>query len=133
MTINWQSLLGFNRLRDSARYWAEEGGHAVNDRMELAMLEWQTQKKALLKALIAAMLLGYFGFGLLLLGSMATMLHWWDTEHWGSALAGVLGFWLAAAVVSTVLLLHARKRFAKAFVLTRKVLAADWQEFKEHL
>lgn len=133
MAIHWQSLLGINQFRESARYWLDEGSYAVNDRIELAKLEWQTQRNALVRLAIAAALLLYVLFGFLFLGSTAVLLHWQGTPQWGAAVWAVLLFWGGLALVSIVLLLLSRKRLARPFVLTRQVLAADFHDLKERL
>lgn len=133
MAINWQALLGINQLRESARFWVEEGSIAISDRTELAKIEWASYQKSLIQTLIAAVLLVYFLFGFLFLGSIIILLHWWQTPGWGNALAVVLIGWGAFSAIGLGLLLSCRKRLANPFLLTRQVLAADYQELKERL
>lgn len=133
MAINWQSLLGLDQVRATARKWVDEGSVAIIDRVELAGLEWQSQKRALIKAVVAAVFLAYFLFGFLFLGSIIILLNWWDTPDWTTALWSVLAFWGIVSIVSVALLVRSLKNISTGFQLTRQVLAEDFQELRERL
>lgn len=133
MAINWQSLIGIDRIRESARFWVEEGSYAAHDRLELAKLEWAAHRRALFKALVAVVVLLYFAFGFLFLGSIIVLMHWWDTPDWMTAVLSVLAFWGGISLVALLVVLSVRKRLAAPFALTRKVLAADLHDLKERL
>lgn len=133
MAINWQSLLGLDQVRAKARKWVDEGSVAIIDRVELAGLEWQSQKRALIRAVVAAVLLAYFLFGFLFLGSIVILMNWWNTPSWSTALFSVLAFWGVISVASIVLLIRSIKNISSGFKLTRQVLAEDFLELRDRL
>ncbi|RZS30741.1 phage holin family protein [Corticibacter populi] len=133
MAINWQALLGIDRLRESARYWVDEGSIAVADRVELARLEWHTQRQALIWTVLAAALGLFFLSGFLILASVVALLHWNGTEHWVTAFVSVLLAWALLGVATLLVVFKVSKRLAQPFALTRKVLAEDLAELKERL
>lgn len=133
MAINWQSLLGLDQVRAKARKWVDEGSVAIIDRVELAGLEWQSQKRALIRATVAAVLLAYFLFGFLFLGSVIILMNWWNTPSWSTALFSVLAFWGLISVASILLLIRSIKNISSGFKLTRQVLAEDFLELRDRL
>ncbi|RMW96873.1 phage holin family protein [Allofranklinella schreckenbergeri] len=133
MALDWQSLLGVQRLRESARLWLDEGSLAVGDRLDLARLEWQRQKSATVLLLAASALLLLFFFGAFFVGSMIVLLHYWQTPQWGTAWLGVLGVWLAIMAVAGLIAWRAWRRMGSPFALTRRVLAEDFHALREHL
>lgn len=133
MALDWQSLLGVQRLRESARLWLDEGSLAVGDRLDLARLEWQRQKSATVLLLAASALLLLFFFGAFFVGSMIVLLHYWQTSQWGTAWLGVLGVWLAIMAVAGLIAWRAWCRMGSPFALTRRVLAEDFHALREHL
>ena len=53
--MNWLALLGLDVIVARWRVAAIEGAIAVEDRMELAKLEWQDQKRYIRRVLVLAM------------------------------------------------------------------------------
>ena len=53
--MNWLALLGLDVIVARWRVAAIEGAIAVEDRMELAKLEWQDQKRYIRRVLALAM------------------------------------------------------------------------------
>ncbi|WP_158291795.1 phage holin family protein [Lampropedia puyangensis] len=133
MAIQWQSLLGLDRFRESARYWVDESSIALSDRLELARLEGQKQFSAIVGLIVAAALLLMLLFGALIVGSFMVLLSWWQTPQWGTALAWIAGAWGVALLVAIVAMVRMVKKMAQPFVLTRQVLAQDFRDLKERL
>lgn len=133
MALDWQSITGVHRLRESARHWIAEGSEAAADRLALAQLEWQHQRSALVLLLAGAVLLLLFFFGAFFIVSLIVLLHFWQTPHWGTAWMGVLGAWLAVVLASALTIRSALRRMGQPFALTRRVLAEDIQALREHL
>lgn len=133
MAIQWQNWLGLDRMRESARYWLEEGSIALDDRIELAKLEGQKQIIAIVGLVIAGALLLMLLFGALIVGSFMVLLSWWQTPQWGVALAWIASAWLITLVVAAIVLWRMVRRLAQPFVLTRQVLAQDLRDLKERL
>ncbi|PAT31809.1 hypothetical protein CLI92_03835 [Vandammella animalimorsus] len=131
--MNWQRLLGVERLRESARYWLDEGGLAVADRLDLAQLEWRKQWTGLVGMAIAVALLLMFLFGALIVGSLAVMLAYWQSPQWHTALWVLGGAWGGLLLIALLVIVMMKKRMAKPFVLTRTVLAQDFRAMKERL
>lgn len=133
MSIDWQSLLGITRVRETARYWLEEGSIAVSDRLDLLGIEAKRQMVAVVGVVVGAVLALVFLFGLLFIGSIAALLHYAQTPAWGTALWVVLGAWALALVIAAVVAACMVRRLAKPFALTRQVIAQDIATFKERL
>lgn len=133
MAIQWQSLLGLDRVRESARYWIEESSIALDDRIELAKLEGQKQITAIVGLVIAGALLLMLLFGALIVGSFMVLLSWWQTPQWGAALVWIASAWLVTLVIAAVVMWRMIQRLAQPFVLTRQVLAQDLRDLKERL
>lgn len=133
MAIQWQTLLGLDRVRESARYWVNESSIALDDRIELAKLEAQKQVTAIVGLVVAAALLLMLLFGALIVGSFIVLLSWWQTPQWAVALSWIAGAWIVTLLVAAVVMWRMLQRLAQPFVLTRQVLAQDLRELKERL
>lgn len=133
MAIQWQTLLGLDRVRESARYWVDESSTGLADRLELAKLEGQKQVTAIVGLVIAAALLLMLLFGALIVGSFIVLMSWWQTPQWGLALGWIASAWVVALLVAAIVMWRMVRRLAQPFVLTRQVLAQDLRDLKERL
>lgn len=131
--MNWISLLGLESFVLRWRATAIEGAMAVEDRAELARLEWRDQKRRLRQILlltIAVAALTVVAFTLL---SAALLVQFWDTPHRILVAWLVAGGWLVAWAGVLIALMSVLRQAGNAFALTRKELAQDWREIKEQL
>lgn len=129
----WLALLGGGRLREAARGIAVEGADALGERLELAALEWQDMRRRGLLLIGGGLLLAVLLMITLLLGSLAFMVHFWDSPQRVTVAWAVAGFWLLLAVLTAVALVRMVRRAPAAFALTRQELARDWAVVKELL
>jgi len=131
--MNWISLLGLESFVLRWRATAIEGAMAVEDRAELARLEWQDQKRRLRQILlltIAVAALTVVAFALL---SAALLVQFWETPNRILVAWLVAGGWLVAWAGVLLALMSVLRQAGNAFALTRKELAQDWREIKEQL
>lgn len=131
--MNWISLLGLESFVLRWRATAIEGAMAVEDRAELARLEWLDQKRRLRQILlltIAVAALTVVAFTLL---SAALLVQFWETPHRILVAWLVAGSWLLAWVGVLIALMSVLRQAGNAFALTRKELVQDWREIKEQL
>lgn len=131
--MNWISLLGLESFVLRWRATAIEGAMAVEDRAELARLEWLDQKRRLRQILlltIAVAALSVVSFTLL---SAALLVQFWETPHRILVAWLVAGGWLVAWAGVLFALMSVLRQAGNAFALTRKELAQDWREIKEQL
>ncbi len=131
--MNWISLLGLDHLLARVRVAAIEGAIAVEDRLDLARLEWQDQKRSLLQLLILAVAVTGLTVVSMVVLSIAVVVHFWDTPHRGLAGWLVSAVWLVLWVLALLGLLRAARRAGNGFALTRQELAQDWRDIKEQL
>lgn len=131
--MNWISLLGLDHLLARVRVVAIEGAIAAEDRLDLARLEWQDQKRSLLQLLILAVAVTGLTVVSMVVLSIAVVVHFWDTPHRGLAGWLVSAVWLVLWVLALVGLLRAARRASNGFALTRQELAQDWRDIKEQL
>ena len=106
---------------------------AVEDRAELARLEWQDQKRRLRQILLLTITVAALTVVALILLSAALLVQFWDTPHRILVTWLVAGGWLVAWAASLVALVSVLRQAGSAFALTRKELAQDWREIKEQL
>lgn len=131
--MKWLSLLGLDAWLARWRTTLNEGAIAVEDRAELARLEWlQLKRHGLMLLLLGAALLVFAVVTLVAL-SAAVLLLFWDSPQrvlaaWLMVLAWLL-LWLGTARWAWSIAQHCRH----AFVLTRRELAQDWRALKERL
>ena len=131
--VNWAALLNLQGLAGRWRSAMGEGATAVEDRMELARLEWADHKRRLA---LLALLLGVFGVlavVALLLLSAAVLVQFWDTSQRALAAWLLAGLWLVACGAVLAVLLSMARKTRSAFALTRRELAQDWRVIKEQL
>lgn len=126
-------LLNGDRLRETARGVAAEGADALAERLELAALEWRELRRRSLLLLIGGLLLGVLVLLTLFVGSLAVVVHFWDSGYRLHAAWGVAGFWLLASLVLAVVLVQTARRAPAAFALSREELARDWALAKESM
>ena len=131
--MNWISLLGLDSFVLRGRAAVIEGGMAVEDRAELARLEWQDQKRRLCQILLLTITVAALTVVALILLSAALLVQFWDTPHRILVTWLVAGGWLVAWAASLVALVSVLRQAGSAFALTRKELAQDWLEIKEQL
>ena len=94
--MNWLALLGLDVIVARWRVAAIEGAIAVEDRMELAKLEWQDQKRYIRRVLVLAMAVAGLTVVSMVMVSMAVLVQFWDTPYRSVAGWVVAGVWLAA-------------------------------------
>ena len=131
--MNWLALLGLDVIVARWRVAAIEGAIAVEDRMELAKLEWQEQKRYIRRVLVLAMAVAGLTVVSMVMVSMAVLVQFWDTPYRSVAGWVVAGFWLAAWLGLLVALLRSVQRAEDGFPLTRRELAQDWRDIKDML
>ena len=130
--MNWLALLGLDVIVARWRVAAIEGAIAVEDRMELAKLEWQDQKRYIRRVLALAMAVAGLTVVSMVMVSMAVLVQFWDTPYRSVAGWVVAGVWLAGLGL-LVALLRSVQRAEDGFPLTRRELAQDWRDIKDML
>ena len=131
--MKWLSLLGGDEWLARARAAAKEGSLALEDRVELALLEWQETRRRLVLVWLLSLLSAVLALVALTVGSIAVMVHFWDSGHRVVAAWSVAGFWLVALLASAGALYAVLRQGQAAFELTRQELARDWALLKESL
>lgn len=131
--MNWLSLLGLEALVTRWRANVIEAAIAAEDRMDLARLEWQEQKKRLQQILVLTIAAGGLTVVALVMLSMAVLVHFWDTPQRVSVAWIVAAVWLAGWGAVLYSLISVAQRARHGFALTRKELAQDWSDIKERL
>lgn len=131
--MNWLSLLGLEALVTRWRANVIEAAIAAEDRMDLARLEWQEQKKRLQQILVLTIAAGGLTVVALVMLSMAVLVHFWDTPQRVSVAWIVAAVWMAGWGAVLYSLISVAQRARHGFALTRKELAQDWSDIKERL
>ena len=131
--MNWLSLLGLEGLAARWRANVIEGAIAVEDRVDLARLEWADLKQRFQQLLVLTIVVTGLTVVALIMLSIAVLVHFWDTPQrtlitWHAARVWSLG-WVAALVA----LVSVAQRAGNGFALTRRELAQDWRDIKERL
>ena len=126
--MNWLALLGLDVIVARWRVAAIEGAIAVEDRMELAKLEWQDQKRYIRRVLVLAMAVAGLTVVCMIMVSMAVLIPFWDTSYRSVAGWVVPGVWLAAWLILLVALLPSVQRAEDGFPLTRRAVAHGWRD-----
>ena len=131
--MNWLSLLGLEAF--VARWQAAglEGAIAAQDRLELAHLEWQDQKKRLIQVLVLAIGVAALTVVAFVVFSIALMVHFWDTDQRTMVAWIVAGVWVVGWGGALAALISVATTSAEAFAFTRRELVRDWTEIKERL
>lgn len=131
--MNWLSILGLEALVTRWRANVIEAAIAAEDRMDLARLEWQEQKKRLQQILVLTIAVAGLTVVALIMVSMALLIHFWDTPQRTMVAWIVAGVWLAGWGATLYSLVSVAQRARHGFALTRKELAQDWSDLKERL
>ena len=131
--VNWAGLLNLQGLAGRWRSAMGEGATAVEDRMELARLEWADHKRRLALLALLLVVFGVLAVVALLLLSAAVLVQFWDTSQRALAAWLLAGLWLLACGAVFAVLLSMARKARSAFALTRRELAQDWRVIKEQL
>ena len=131
--VNWAGLLNLQGLAGRWRSAMGEGATAVEDRMELARLEWADHKRRLALLALLLVVFGVLAVVALLLLSAAVLVQVWDTSQRALAAWLLAGLWLVACGAVLAVLLSMARKTRSAFALTRRELAQDWRVIKEQL
>ena len=131
--MNLIALLGLEGLFARWRANVIEGAIAVEDRMELAGMEWADQKRRLVMLAILGILIGGLTVIALIMLSIAILVSYWDTPKRETVGWLVAGGWGLLWVIVLFALVSIAKRAGNGFALTRRVLAQDWQQVKDRL
>jgi len=131
--MNWISLLGLEAFVARWRASVMEGAIAAEDRLELAHLEWQSQKQRLRQLMVLLILVAGVTVVLFTVLSLAVIVQFWDTPERILVAWLVAGAWLLAWVAALMALLSVARKAGNPFALTRRELAQDWRDIKEQL
>ncbi len=131
--VNWASLLNLQGMAARWRSAMSEGATAVEDRMELARLEWTDHKRRLALLALLLVVFGVLAVVTLLLLSAAVLVQFWDTPQRALVAWVLAGVWFVACGAALAVLLSIARKARSAFALTRRELAQDWRVIKEQL
>ncbi|MBS0506465.1 MAG: phage holin family protein [Proteobacteria bacterium] len=131
--MNWAALLNLQGLAARWRSAMSEGAIAVEDRLELARLEWADHKRRLALLALLLVIFGVLGVVSLLLLSAAVLVQFWDTPQRAMVAWLLAALWCVACGAVLALLLSMARQAHSAFALTRRELAHDWRAVKEQL
>ena len=131
--MNWLSLLGLEGLAARWRANVIEGAIAVEDRVDLARLEWADLKQRIQQLLVLTIVVTGLTVVALIMLSLAVLVHFWDTPQRTLVAWLVAGVWTLGWVAALVALVSVAQRAGNGFALTRRELAQDWRDIKERL
>ena len=131
--MNWLSALGLDTLVARYRAAVIEAAIATEDRVELAKLEWKSQRNRLQAILVLTIALGGLTVVAMVLLSFAVLIHFWDSPDRTMVAWVIAAVWVAAWAGVLWALLSALRKSRSPFVQTRAELARDWQNLKEKL
>ncbi|MCO5357065.1 phage holin family protein [Acidovorax kalamii] len=131
--MNWLSLLGLEGLAARWRANVIEGAIAVEDRVDLARLEWADLKQRVQQLLVLTIVVTGLTVVALIMLSIAVLVHFWDTPQRTLVAWLVAGVWTLGWVAALVALVSVAQRAGNGFALTRSELAQDWRDIKERL
>lgn len=131
--MNWTSLLNLQGLTARWRAAISEGTLAVEDRLELARLEWAEHKRRLALLALLLVIFGALAVVTLLLLSAAVLVQFWDTPQRALVAWVLAGLWCLACVGVLLVLLSLARQAHSAFALTRRELLQDWRTIKEQV
>ncbi|CAN7428821.1 MULTISPECIES: phage holin family protein [unclassified Acidovorax] len=131
--MNWLSLLGLEGLAARWRANVIEGAIAVEDRVDLARLEWADLKQRIQQLLVLTIVVTGLTVVALIMLSLAVLVHFWDTPQRTLVAWLVAGVWTLGWVAALVALVSVAQRAGNGFALTRNELAQDWRDIKERL
>ena len=128
--MKWLALLRLDLWAQRWRGNLREGAQALEDRLELAQLEWQTHRQHLVQMLVLAVLASVFAVLALLVLSLAVLVQCWDTPYRVPAAWGLAALWLVVCAIILYKLMAAVQRVQNGFALTRRELAQDWRDLR---
>ncbi len=131
--MNWLSLLGLEGLAARWRANVIEGAITVEDRVDLARLEWSDLKQRFQQLLVLTIVVTGLTVVALIMLSIAVLVHFWDTPQRTLVAWLVAGVWTLGWVAALVALVSVAQRAGNGFALTRRELAQDWRDIKERL
>ena len=131
--MSWLSLLGLDAFVARLQAAGLEGAIAAQDRLELAHLEWQDQKKRLVQLLVLAIGVAALTVVAMVVLSFALMVQFWDTDHRTMVAWLVAGVWVVGWGGALAALISIATTSAEAFAFTRRELVRDWNDIKERL
>lgn len=131
--MNWMSILGLDDLSARMRANLNEGAIAAEDRIALARLEWEAQKKRLQAILVLAIVMGGITIVALVMLSVAILVQLWDSPQRVVVAWVMAGVWLLAWAAVVAVLVSTLRKTSQPFALTRAELARDWALIKERL
>ena len=131
--MHWTSLLNLQGLARRWRAVMSEGAMAVEDRIELARLEWSDHKRRLALLALLLVIFGVLAVVSLLLLSAAVLVQFWDTPQRALVAWVLAGVWFVACGGVLAALVSLARQARSAFALTRQELAQDWCSIKEQL
>ncbi len=127
------SFFGIDALLNKVRESTVELTIAIDDRVALAQLEWEEEKRRLLT--MGALVLVGLGLTMafLIATSFAVVVNFWDTPYRIRAAWGVSGVWFVLWCVAGFWMWRLTAHISRPFSLTREELAKDWKSLKESL
>ena len=131
--MNWISLLGLETLVLRWRAAAMESAMALEDRAELARLEWHDQKRRIGQLLLLGIAVAALTVVAMVLLSLALLVQFWDTPERIFVAWSVAAVWAVGWVVAVLSLMSLVRQAGSGFALTRRELAQDWRAIKERL
>ena len=131
--MNLISLLGLDTLIARWRAGLNETALALEDRTDLARLEWLQHKRSIQTLMVLAIALGALTVVVLMVLSIAVLVQFWDTEHRRLVAWLLAGGWALVWIIGLLRLLAAANQLSNPFKLTRNELKADWKAMKEKI
>jgi uncharacterized membrane protein YqjE len=131
--MNWLSLLGLEGLAARWRANVIEGAIAVEDRVDLARLEWSDLKQRFQQLLVLTIVVTGLTVVALIMLSIAVLVHFWDTPQRTLVAWLVAGVWTLGWVAALVALVSVARRVNAKPLPARRELAQDWRDIKERL
>ena len=131
--MNLISLLGLDTLIARWRAGLNETALALEDRTDLARLEWLQHKRSIQTLMVLAIALGALTVVVLMVLSIAVLVQFWDTEHRRLVAWLLAGGWALVWIIGLWRLLAAANQLSNPFKLTRNELKAAWKAMKEKI
>ena len=131
--MKWLALLRLDVWAQRWRGHLREGAQALEDRLELAQLEWEAHKRHLVQMLVLAVLVSALAVVALLVLSLAVLVQCWDTPYRAPAAWALAVLWLVVCAFALHRLMATAQRVQQGFALTRRELAQDWRDLKGQL
>ena len=125
--MNLLSFFGIDAQLQKLRAAVGEGALAVEDRFQLARLEWEEEKNRLKLLLAFALALLGLTVVALTIASLAIVVQFWDSPDRAKAAWIVAGVWLALWAGLALGIVALLRRGTEAFGPTREELGKDWE------